>query len=133
MTRLKVAEMRFLRSVKGYTRLGKIRSEVIRKELEISGIQDVRSKYKQKWINHLERMKNTRLTKHALDYRPQGRRDRGRPRKRWQRVVAGTGQATWSTEEDDDDDNDIALLQCRFTREILWPIISKFTMFSSTT
>jgi hypothetical protein len=38
MTRLEAAEMRFLRSVKGHTRLGKIRSEIIRKELEISGI-----------------------------------------------------------------------------------------------
>ena len=47
MTRLEAAEMRFLRSVKGYTSLDKIRSEVIRKELEISGIQDVRSKHKQ--------------------------------------------------------------------------------------
>jgi hypothetical protein len=47
MTRLEAAEMRFLRNVKGYTRLDKIRNEVIRKELEISGIQDVRSKHKQ--------------------------------------------------------------------------------------
>jgi len=92
MTRLEAAEMRFLRSVKGYTGLDKIRSEVIRKELETSGIQDVKSKYKQKWINHLERMDNTRLPKHALNYKPRGRRDRGRPRKRWQRVDAGTGQ-----------------------------------------
>jgi len=90
MTRLEAAEMCFLRSVKGYTRLDKIRSEVIRKELEISGIQDERSKYKQNWINHLERMDNTRLPKHALNYKPIGRRDRGRPRKRWQRVDAGT-------------------------------------------
>jgi len=43
MTRLEAAEMRSLRSVKGYTRLDKI-SEVIRKELENSGIQDVRLK-----------------------------------------------------------------------------------------
>jgi len=84
--------MRFLSSVKGYARLDKIRNEVIRKELEISGIQDVRSKYKQNWINYLERMDNTRLTKHALNYTPRGRRDRGRPRKRWQRVDAGTGR-----------------------------------------
>jgi hypothetical protein len=35
---LEAAEMLFLRSVKGYTRLDKIRSEVIRNELEISGI-----------------------------------------------------------------------------------------------
>ena len=46
MTGLEAAEMRFLRIVKGYIRLDNIRSEVIRKELEISGIQDVRFKYK---------------------------------------------------------------------------------------
>ena len=94
MTRLEAAEMHFLRSVKGYTRLGKIRSEVIRKELEISGIQDVRSKHKQDWINRLERMDNTRLPKHALNYKTRGRRVRGRSRKRRQRVDAGTGQTT---------------------------------------
>jgi hypothetical protein len=48
MTGLEAAGMRFLRSAKGYTRLDKTRSEVIRKELEISGIQDVRAKHKQK-------------------------------------------------------------------------------------
>jgi len=94
MTGLETAEMRFLRSVTGYIRLDKIRSEVIRKELEISGIQDVRLKYKQNWINQLERMDNTRLPKHALNYKPRGRRDRGRPRKRWQCVDAGTSQTT---------------------------------------
>ena len=92
MTGLEAAEMRFLRSVTGYTRLDKIRSEVIGKELEISGIQDVRLKYKQNWINHLERMDNTRLPKHALNYKSRGRRDRGRPKKRWQCVDTGTGQ-----------------------------------------
>jgi hypothetical protein len=50
----------------GYTRLDKIGSEVIRKEQEISAIQDVRSQHKQNWINHLERMetpdsRNTQL------------------------------------------------------------------------
>ena len=94
MTRLEAAEMRFLRSVIGYTRLDKIRSEDIRQELEISGMQDVRLKYKQNWINHLERTDNTRLPKYALTYKPRGRRDRGRPRKRWQRVDAGTVQTT---------------------------------------
>jgi hypothetical protein len=83
MTHLEAAEMRFLRSVTGYTKLDKIGSEVIRKELEISGIQDVRLKYKQNWINHLERMDNTRLPKHALNYKSRGR-------KRWQWFDAGT-------------------------------------------
>jgi hypothetical protein len=87
-------EMRFPRSFKGYTRLDKIRSEVIRKELEIFGKQDVKFKNKQSWINHLERMDNTRLPNHAHNYKLGGRRDRGRPRKRWQRVDAGTDQST---------------------------------------
>ena len=94
MTGLEAAEMRFPRSVTGYKRLDKIRSQVIRKELEISGIEDVRLKYKQNWINHLERLDNSRLPKHALNCKPRGRRDRGRPRKRWQCVDAGTGQTT---------------------------------------
>jgi hypothetical protein len=38
-------------------------------------------------------MDNSRLPKHALDYKPRGR-DRGCPRKRWQRVDARTSQAT---------------------------------------
>jgi len=46
-------------------------SEIIRKELEISAIQDVRLKYKQNWVNHLGRTDSTRLQKHALNYRPQ--------------------------------------------------------------
>ena len=45
VTCLEAAEMRFLRSVKGYTRLDKIKNDIIRKVLEISGIQDVKSKY----------------------------------------------------------------------------------------
>jgi len=94
MTRLEAAEMRFLRSVKWYTRLDKIRSEVIRKVPEISGIQDLKSKHKQNSINHFERIDNTRLPKHALNYKPRGRRDRGRPRKRWQRVDVGKDQRT---------------------------------------
>ena len=94
MTRLEAEELRFMRSVAVYTRLDEIRNEVIRKELETSGIQDLKLKYKQNWINHLERMDNSRLPIHALNYKPRGRRDRGRPRKRWQCVDAGTGQTT---------------------------------------
>jgi len=46
-------------------------------------------------------MDSNRLPKHALNYKPRGRRDRGCPRQRWQRVDAGTGQTTLSMEKDD--------------------------------
>jgi hypothetical protein len=52
------------------------------------------------------RMDNTRLPKHRLNYKHRGRRDSGRPRKRWQCVDAGTGQSIQSLEKDDDDDGD---------------------------
>jgi hypothetical protein len=71
----------------------------------------MRFKYKQNWINHLERMDITRLPKHALNNKPQRRRDHVRPRKRWQCVDAGTGQTTQSMEEDDDDDDDILIFK----------------------
>jgi len=70
MTRLEAAEKLFLRSVKGYTRLDKTRSEIIRKELEIQGIQDVRTKYKQNRINHVERMDNNRSRKTPSNRNP---------------------------------------------------------------
>jgi hypothetical protein len=79
MTRLEAAKMRFLRSVTGYTTLDKIRNEDIRQELDIPGIL----KYKQNMVNHLERMHNTRLPKYDHTYKPQGKRNRGRPRKQW--------------------------------------------------
>ena len=97
-------------------------SEDIRQELEYSGIQDVRLKYKQNWISHLERTDNNRLPKYALTYKPRGRRDRGRPRKRWQRVDAGTGQTTESMEEEYDDDDHII-----YTRLIILYLLNCIT------
>jgi hypothetical protein len=91
MTCLEVAEMCFLRSVKGYTRLDKIRSEVIRK-LETCGIQDVGSKHKtgstilKEWTAPDFRI--------AVNYKPRGRRDHGCSRKQWECVSAGIGHST---------------------------------------
>jgi hypothetical protein len=52
----------------------------------------VRSKYKQNWINHLERMDNNRLPKHP---QLQTSREKRSWTERWQRVDAGTGQTTY--------------------------------------
>jgi len=73
MTGLEAAEMRFVRSVKGYTKLDKIRREIIRKELKRS--QEANTE--KNWIIHLERMDNNRLPKHALNCKPRGQKDRG--------------------------------------------------------
>jgi len=36
----------------------------------------------QKWLQHVQRMDTNRLPKQALQYKPKGRRNIGRPRKR---------------------------------------------------
>jgi hypothetical protein len=100
MTRLEGAELCFLRSVKGYTRLDKIRSEIIINELEISETQEVSIKHKQNWTNHLQRMDNTRLPKHAFNYHPRGRRDRRCPKN------DGNASMPEQVKVDDDDDDD---------------------------
>ena len=50
------------------------------------------SKVAQSWT--LTDQMTIRLLERALNYKPRERRERGRPRKRWQRVDTGTGQAT---------------------------------------
>ena len=39
--------------------------------------------YIYKWLQHVQRMDTNRLPKQALQYRPKGRRNIGRPWKRW--------------------------------------------------
>ena len=37
----------------------------------------------QKWLQHVQRMDTNRLPKQALQYKPKGRKNIGRPRKKW--------------------------------------------------
>ena len=39
------------------------------------------------WVGHVERMADDRLPKRAAELREQGRRRRGRPRRRWQNCL----------------------------------------------
>jgi hypothetical protein len=36
-----------------------------------------------KWVQHLERMEQNTISKLLLNYKPRGRRDQGRPCRRW--------------------------------------------------
>jgi hypothetical protein len=64
-TELRIRQSYFVNIQRIYKTKCVVRSEVITKELEISGIQDVKIKYKQNWINHLERTENSRLQNHV--------------------------------------------------------------------
>lgn len=54
--RIAVIEMRFLRSIAGYTLLDKKRNEDIRLELNIFNLIEKLTEYRNKWKQHVERM-----------------------------------------------------------------------------
>ncbi|KAJ4451178.1 hypothetical protein ANN_02620 [Periplaneta americana] len=82
-SRLQAAEMRFLRSVVGVTRLDHIRNEEIRYNLKVNSLLETVDEYKQKWWEHVQRMSQDRTPKIIADYVPIGKRSIGRPAKRW--------------------------------------------------
>ena len=81
---LEAAQMKFLRHLLGITKLDKEKNQCIRKKK--TGAQSIVKEIKQyqkKWLQHVQRMDTNRLPKQALQSRPKGRRNTGRPRKRW--------------------------------------------------
>lgn len=81
--KIQTAEMRFLRGVKGCTKRDHLRNEDIRGELGIYNINEKIEEYRENWRSHLNRMGNGRMPASVHNYQPRGRRDVGRPRKRW--------------------------------------------------
>ena len=53
--------------------------------------------YQKKWLQHVQRMDTNRLPKQALQYKPKGRRNIGRPRKRWRDQLHLEDQGTGNT------------------------------------
>jgi hypothetical protein len=73
--------MKYLRTVKGCTRLDQIRNEDIRNELGISPLSKQIIEYRKKWETHLQRMEHTHIPLQAYKYQPSGKTDIGRPRR----------------------------------------------------
>ena len=49
------------------------------------------------WLQHVQRMDTSRIPKQALQYRPKGRRNIGRPKKRWRDQLHFEDQGTGNT------------------------------------
>ena len=83
VSRLQVAEMRYLRRVEGVTKLDKVRNEDIRQRLNQEAVVEVARKKQRAWKEKLDGMEGERLVRHVYSEEVTGRRPRGRPRKRW--------------------------------------------------
>jgi hypothetical protein len=108
--RLEAAQIKFLRHLLGITKLDKEKNQCIR---EKSGAQNIVKEIKQpqeKWLLYVQRMHTNRIPKQALQYKPKGRRNGGRPRKRWRDQLHLEDQQETRLilpEHDDDDDGNL--------------------------
>ena len=95
--RLEAAQMKFLRHLLGITKLDEEKYQSIREKTGTQKIVKETKQYQEKWLQHVQRMDKNRLPKQALQYKPKGRRNLGRPRKRWRDQLHLEDQGTGST------------------------------------
>jgi hypothetical protein len=73
----------------------------------ISPLSEKIIEYRNKWKAHLQRMEHTRIALQAYKYKASGKRDIGRPRRKWREttiVGAGTRDSPNPCSDDDDDE-----------------------------
>jgi len=108
--RLEAAQMKFLRHLLGITELDKEKNQCFRQKTGAQNIVKVIKQNQKKCVQHVQRIYTNRLPKHALQYKPKGQRNIGRPRKdgRTNFILRIKEQETRLTlqEHDDDDDDD---------------------------
>ena len=75
--------MKFVRHLLGITKLDKEKNQRIRQKTGAENIVKEIKQYQKKWLQHVQKMDINRLPKQALQYKPKGQRNIGRPRKRW--------------------------------------------------
>jgi len=108
--RLEAAQIKFLRHLLGITKLDKEKNQCITGKTGAQNIEQETKRYQKKWLQHIQVMDTNRIPKQTLQHKPKGRRNIGRPRKRWRDQHhledQGTGKTRLNLHEHDDDDDD---------------------------
>ena len=81
--RMDVAEMRMLRWMCGVTREDRIRNEYVRGSVKVVEISKKVQEGRLRWYGHILRREEEHIGRQTMDMEVQGRRRRGRPKKRW--------------------------------------------------
>lgn len=87
-SKIQASEMKYLRGIMGITKRDRIRNEEIRKELEVDPVKKTIERQQLRWFGHLSRMENNRQTKIIWQTKTNIKRQRGRPRRRWDETIA---------------------------------------------
>ena len=81
--RMNVAEMKMLRWACGHTRLDHIRNEDIRRRVRVTEVHRKIQEKRLRWYGHVQRRAADHVTRRTLEMEVEGKRPRGRPRRRW--------------------------------------------------
>ena len=90
VAKLNSTEMDFWRLLARISRKVKIKNNIIKQKMKVirSLLDDVKTKQLQ-WYGHVQRMEEGRLPKEVINWRPLGRRKRGRPKLTWAEGIRG--------------------------------------------
>ncbi|KAK3548575.1 hypothetical protein QTP70_014501, partial [Hemibagrus guttatus] len=80
---LEVAELKMLRFSLGVTRLDRIRNEYIRGTAHVGCLGDKLREARLRWFGHVQRRESEYIGRRMLDMKLPGRRQRGRPKRRY--------------------------------------------------
>jgi hypothetical protein len=69
----------------------KEKNQCIKEKTGAQNIVKEIKQYQKQWLQHVQRMDTNRIPTQALQYRPKGRRNIGRPRKRWREGPTSSG------------------------------------------
>jgi len=86
-----------LRHLLGITKWDKEKNQCIREKTGAQNIVKEIKQYQKKWLQHVHRMDTNRIPKQAQQYRPKGRRNIGRPKKKWSDQLHFEDQGTGNT------------------------------------
>lgn len=82
-SRVQAGEMKFIRGIKGKTRLDRMRNEELRRGIVEESLRERVEKSRLRWFGHVKRMEDVRIPRRMSELQMNGRRPRGRPRGRW--------------------------------------------------
>ncbi|KAK3563090.1 hypothetical protein QTP86_016327, partial [Hemibagrus guttatus] len=100
---LEVAELKMLRFSLGVTRLDRIRNEYIRGTAHVERLGDKVREARLRWFGHVQRRDSEYIGRRMLDMGLPGRRQRGRPKRRYMDVINEDMKLVGASVEDAED------------------------------
>ena len=80
-------DMRMVRWICGVKLSDKVTSEELRRRLRIEDIKSVIRRKRLRWFGHVQRKEDDEWVKKCMEFKVEGCRSRGRPKKSWMEVV----------------------------------------------